>query len=97
MQDPEYSKRMDEINDTLDRLIKVAKKKGYLDSEATIDVLKETARAQVAAERAATEEKSATGLMESMKQRLDSQTAAVCARMGMKFTIMREFRYFCAM
>lgn len=70
---------MHEIDDTLEKLVKVAKKKGYLDPEATVESLKEEARARAATERAAKSEReeSSTGQMEAMRKRLDTQTAAV--------------------
>lgn len=80
MQDPNAASRMHEIDDTLEKLVKVAKKKGYLDPEASVESLKEEARSRAASDRAAKSDRdeSSAGLMEAMRKRLDSQTAAVC-------------------
>lgn len=69
------AKRMAEIHETLEKLVAVAKKKGYIDQECTVQSLKDEA----AHKRSEDEQGDAVGLMTAMKKSLDTQTQAVCS------------------
>lgn len=67
------AKRMAEIDETLEKLVAVAKKKGFIDPECTVQSLKEEA----AKKKSEDDQGDAVGLMTAMKQSLDKQTSAV--------------------
>lgn len=67
------AKRMAEIDETLEKLVAVAKKKGFIDPECTVQSLKEDA----AKKKSEDDQGDAVGLMTTMKQDLDKQTSAV--------------------
>ena len=67
------AKRMAEIDETLEKLVAVAKKKGFIDPECTVQSLKEEA----AKKKNEDDQGDAVGLMTAMKQSLDKQTGAV--------------------
>jgi hypothetical protein len=64
---------MAEIHETLEKLVAVAKKKGYIDPECTVQSLKEAAAQKKSEE----SQGDAVGLMTAMKKSLDTQTQAV--------------------
>lgn len=64
---------MAEIHETLEKLVAVAKKKGYIDPECTVQSLKEEA----AHKKSEDEQGDSVGLMTAMKKSLDTQTQAV--------------------
>jgi uncharacterized protein YbcC (UPF0753/DUF2309 family) len=67
------AKRMAEIHETLEKLVAVAKKKGYIDQDCTVQSLKEEAAHKKSEE----EQGDAVSLMTAMKKSLDTQTHAV--------------------
>lgn len=79
MQDKESGKastRMADLEDTIEKLVAVAKRKGYIDQDATVESLK----ADAIKNREKDHHEDAVSLMAAMKKNLDAQTAAVrCA------------------
>ena len=61
------------IHETLEKLVAVAKKKGYIEPECTVQTLKDEAALKKSEE----EQGDAVGLMTAMKKSLDTQTQAV--------------------
>lgn len=64
---------MAEIDETLEKLVAVAKKKGFIEPECTVQSLKEEA----AKKKGEDEQGDAVSLMTTMKSNLDKQTSAV--------------------
>lgn len=76
MQDKEAGKaasRMADLDDTIEKLVAVAKKKGYIDSACTVASLK----ADAAKSKEKETQDDAVSLMTAMKKNLDSQTSSV--------------------
>ena len=75
MQDKDSSKaagRMADLHDTIEKLVAVAKKKGYIDSACTVESLK----AEAVKSREKETQDDAVSLMTAMKKNLDVQTTA---------------------
>lgn len=76
MQDKEAGKastRMADLEDTIEKLVAVAKRKGYIDQDATVESLK----ADAMKNREKDNHEDAVSLMAAMKKNLDAQTSAV--------------------
>lgn len=76
VQDKDSSKaagRMADLHDTIEKLVAVAKKKGYIDSACTVESLK----AEAVKSREKETQDDAVSLMTAMKKNLDVQTTAV--------------------
>lgn len=66
---------MADLDETIEKLVAVAKRKGYIDPACTVASLK----AEAAKRKDAEASDDAVSLMTAMKKNLDAQTQAVCA------------------
>ena len=67
---------MADLDDTIEKLVAVAKRKGYIDAECTVASLK----AEAAKSKDKEVQDDAVSLMTAMKKNLDAQTTAVRSR-----------------
>ena len=67
--------RMADLDDTIEKLVAVAKRKGYIDADCTVASLK----AEAAKNKDKEVQEDAVSLMTAMKKNLDAQTTAVRA------------------